>query len=217
MYTPCILLHTYVFEYCMIYRVWQHIICVGLDKKNIPTNYLCDQCIHNGAFGGSTEPEGSPNRPGGGPTGPNEGFAGPNESLAGPNAGSDRGQPTGANEASVKSDDGGLNGPYGGQIQANEDAGPNGHWPTGSNGNPPTGFDGHIGPNNLAVGPPTGNDGGLNEHATSPFPEFIDEIYENLINDGTFESIPLIDEFDWDKVLKDIGAADFEGSLVSVL
>jgi len=29
---------------CKLYRVWQHIACMGVDKNNIPDNYLCELC-----------------------------------------------------------------------------------------------------------------------------------------------------------------------------
>ena len=27
-----------------IFSVWQHVVCMGLDKNNIPDEYLCEKC-----------------------------------------------------------------------------------------------------------------------------------------------------------------------------
>ena len=27
-----------------IFSVWQHVVCIGLDKNNIPDEYLCEKC-----------------------------------------------------------------------------------------------------------------------------------------------------------------------------
>ena len=28
----------------IVNRVWQHVVCMGLDKNNIPDEYLCEVC-----------------------------------------------------------------------------------------------------------------------------------------------------------------------------
>ena len=45
------LLHIYnrIVQLCLIInlkhcRVWQHVVCMGLDKNNIPDEYLCELC-----------------------------------------------------------------------------------------------------------------------------------------------------------------------------
>lgn len=29
---------------CYYFSVWQHVVCMGLDKNNIPDEYLCEVC-----------------------------------------------------------------------------------------------------------------------------------------------------------------------------